>query len=93
VEGEDVPGARLGVERVGEVGFDARRFVEERQRAAPRRQRWRQTFGVLRRLHFYAAERRALLLRFDDAGGLAVDVEEVIGGERAAAGGGAVVGR
>ena len=40
VEGEDVAGARLRVEAVGEVRLDAGGLVDERQRAAPGGQRW-----------------------------------------------------
>ncbi len=78
VEGEDVAGARLGVQRVGEVGFGAGAFVDERQRAAPRRQAGGLALCVLAGLHLHAGERGALLLGLDHAGGLAVDVEQVV---------------
>jgi len=39
MKSEDRPGARFGVEAVGEVGLDAGGFVQERQRSAPGRQR------------------------------------------------------
>ena len=76
---EDVAGARLGVEAVGEVGFDAGGFVGERQRAAPRGQSIGQALGVSLRLGLDAGERGAFLLRFDDARGPSVDVEQVVG--------------
>jgi hypothetical protein len=69
VEGEDVAGARLGVQRVREVGFESGAFVEERQWPAPRGAVRRQALRVLAGLHLDAGERRALLLRLDDAGG------------------------
>ncbi|MDZ7652834.1 MAG: hypothetical protein U5L03_09920 [Burkholderiaceae bacterium] len=80
VEGKDVAGARLGVEAVGEVGFGAGGFVDEGQRPAPGRQAGGQALGVAGGLDFHAGERGALLLGFDHAGGLAVDVEQVVGG-------------
>jgi len=79
VEGEDVAGAWLGVEAVAEVRFGAGRFVDEGQRPAPRRQAARQAQRVTRRLDLDPGERRALLLGFDNTGGLAVDVEQVVG--------------
>ena len=49
VEGEDVAGARLRVEAVGEVGLDAGGLVDEGQRAAPGGQRCGQALRVARR--------------------------------------------
>jgi hypothetical protein len=79
VEGEDVAGAWLGVEAVAEVRFGAGRFVDEGQRPAPCRQAARQALRITRRLDLDASERRAPLLGFDDAGGPAIDVQQVVG--------------
>lgn len=79
MEGEGVASARLWVEAVGEVGLDTGGFVEERQRAAPGGQAVRQAGGVSRRLTFYSGQGGAGLFGFDDACGLAVDVEQVVG--------------
>jgi hypothetical protein len=82
-EGEHAAGARLGVQPVGEVGFYARAFPHKGQRAAPGGQGGGQAFGVAAALQFYAGERGALLLGFDDAAGFAVDVEHVVGKPKA----------
>ncbi len=79
MEGEHRPGARLGVEAVGEVGLDAGGFVEEGQRSAPGRQTGGQASRVTAGLEFDAGQRGTLLLGFEDTGGPAVDVEQVIG--------------
>lgn len=79
VEGEDGAGAWFGVEAVGEVGLDTGGFVEEGQGPAPGRQRGRQALRVLAGLSLDAGQCGALLLGFDDAGGLAIEVEQVVG--------------
>ena len=84
VESKDAAGARRGVEAVGEVGLDAGGFVEEGQGPAPGGKRGRQALGVLAGLDFDAGKGGAQLLGLDDAGGLAVEVEQVVG--KAAAG-------
>ncbi len=71
--------ARLGVETVGEMGFDAGGLVGERQRTIPGGQFVGQTLGVARRLGLDARERDAFFLRFDHAGRSSVDVEQIVG--------------
>jgi hypothetical protein len=65
----------LSIGPVGEGSFDAGGLVGEGPRLAPS---W-QPLSVASGLHFNAGERRALLLRFDHAAGLAVEIEQVIG--------------
>ncbi len=79
VESKDRARARFGVDAVGKAGFGAGGLVSERQRVVPARQAIRQAFGVFVGLGFDAGEGHTLLLGFDDAGGLAVDVKQVIG--------------
>ena len=80
VEVEDAAAARLGVEPVGEAGLHAGALVQERQRAAvgregvreARRCTWRPAISTPVRVvpAFFASI---------DPGGLAVDVEQVVG--------------
>lgn len=68
--------ARLGfgVEAVGEAGLGAGGLIRERQRVVPARQAGGQALGVFGGLGFDAGQGHALLLGFDDAGGLAVHI-------------------
>ena len=82
-EGEHAAGAWLGVQAVGEVGFNPSALPHKGQRAAPGGQGGGQAFGVAAALQFDAGERGALFLGFDDAAGFAVDVEHVVGKPKA----------
>ena len=79
MEGEDFPAAGIGIETVGETGFGAGGFVGERQRQVVMRQVGRQARRVLGRLHLDAGERMVFGLGFDDADGLGVGVEQIVG--------------
>ena len=79
MEGKDVAGSRLWVEAIGEVGFDAGRFVQKRQGASPSGQRIGEPFRIARGLDLDASERRALSLRLDDPACLAVYVQQIVG--------------
>ena len=74
-------GARpgVGIESVGEAGFDAGGLVGKRQRVAPARQAVGQALGVFVRLGLDAGEGDAFLLGLDHPGGLAVHIEQVVG--------------
>ena len=78
VEGEDLTAARIRVQTVGEPGFDASALVEERERAAPGRQVVRESIAVLLGLPFHTSECEARRLGFNRAGGLLIDVQDVI---------------
>ncbi len=67
------------VQAVGEAGFHTRGLVGERQWVAPGRQPVRDALGVFGGLGFHAGEADAFLLGFDDPGGLAVHVQQVVG--------------
>ena len=71
--------SRLRIETIGETRFGAGRLYQEGQRTRPRRQAIGQAPRVLGGLHLDASERDARLLGLDDAGSLAVDVEQVVG--------------
>ena len=47
MKGEDIAGTGLGVEAVGEAGFDARRLVGEWKGIVPARQAFGKALGVL----------------------------------------------
>ena len=79
MEGENGAAPRLGVEAVREARLDARALVEERERANVDGDVPRDAAAVLLGLDLDARERLAGLLRLDDAGELAVHVEEVVG--------------
>ena len=78
-EGEHRACTGLRVQPVGEAGFHPGGLEHEGQRAPPRGQAGRQALGVAGALHFHAAEGSAFFLGFDDAAGLAVDVQQVVG--------------
>ena len=78
VEREHAAGAWLRIEAVGESRFRASGLIRERQRVAPARQAGGQPLGVFLSLVFHAAQRDALLLGLDDAGRLAIDIQQVI---------------
>lgn len=79
VEVEEVPAARLGVEVVREAGLDAGGEVAEGDRPNRGGDGLGDAMGVPLRLELDAREGSSLLLRLDDAGGLSIDAEEVIG--------------
>jgi hypothetical protein len=80
VEREDGAACRVGVERVREAGLRARGLVGERERALERgRDLVGQAVDVLRALPLHPGQRLTFLLRLDDAGGGAVDEEEIVG--------------
>ena len=86
MEAEDQAAARIGFQRIGELGFDTGGFVGEGQwlrRAGRALAVYRQAIGqaecVLGRLQFDALERVAFALGLDHAGHLAIDIEQVIG--------------
>jgi hypothetical protein len=80
VEREDLAARRIGIERVREMSLGACGFVDERERAFDgRRNVIRHALDVFCRLPGDAAEGLALFLRLDDAGGSAVEKEEVVG--------------
>lgn len=83
MEGEHAARTRLRIETIREVGFDAGRFVQERQRPAPGGQAGGQTLGITTGLRFDAGEGRALLLGLDHAAGTAIDIQQVVGGAMA----------
>ena len=80
---EDTAAARLGIETVGEPGLDAGGLVEEWERPLGRRELGGDARRVLVGLHLDPGERRALFLGLDDADGLSVRVEKVIGSPKA----------
>ena len=82
VEGEDLPAAGVGVEAVGELGDGAGGFVGERQRQMVVRQALGQAGRVLGRLRFHAGQGVAFGLGFDDADGLGIGVEQIVGEAR-----------
>ena len=86
MEGEDFPAAGIGVETVGETGFGAGGLVGERQRQMVMRQSVGQARRVLGRLQLDAGERVVFGLGFDDADGLGIGVEQVVGKRRSSAG-------
>src|SRR6266571_7673058 len=79
VEMEQRPAAWSWVERVGETGLDAGALVEERQRSERGREAHWQASGIFLRLRLNASERFALALRLDDANGLPIHVEQIVG--------------
>jgi hypothetical protein len=80
VEGEDVSARRLGVERVREARLGAGGLVGEgKGPLESRRNLVGEPVDVLGGLPSDSCERLALLLRFQDADGPAVDEEEVVG--------------
>ena len=79
MEGEDLSAARLGVEQAREARFGAGALVQKRQWLLRGRHVIGQPTGVLFGLHLDAGEGFALLLRFDHAHGVAVDVQQVVG--------------
>ena len=83
MESENVAAARLRVQQVGEARFRPGGLVEERQRLAVRRKYLRQPVAVLARLGLHTGERVAGGFRLHDAGRLAIDVQQVIGGPMA----------
>ncbi len=79
VEHEDAPGPGLGIALVAELGFDARGFVQERQRAVGiGLDVRRQVLRIMPRLFGHAGQQRAGLLGFDHADGLAVHQQKII---------------
>jgi hypothetical protein len=79
VEGKDRPRAGVGVALVAEVGFDAGRLVGEGQGIGPALRDPFHRGGVAGRLLGDGGESGAFFLGFDDAEGLAVDEEDVVG--------------
>jgi hypothetical protein len=79
VEGEDLPAAGARLQGVGELGDGAGGLVSEGQRQAEMGQAVGEALQVLPRLGFDAGEGVALGLGLDDAHGLAVGVQEVVG--------------
>jgi hypothetical protein len=82
-EGKNAAGAGLRVEPIGEMGFYAGGLKQKGQWARPGGQAVGQALGVAGRLHFHAREGGALLLGLDDAAGLAVDVQQIVGKAKA----------
>ena len=78
MKGEYVPRTRFGVQAVGVAGLRAGGLISEGQGAAPIRQAVRQPMGVFRRLGFHPGQGCSVFLGLDDAGGFAVNVQEVI---------------
>ena len=78
VEGEDGASAGVGVALVGEVGFDAGRLVEERERVGPALGNELLRLGVASGLLFDGTEGRAELLGLDDPERLALHEQHVV---------------
>lgn len=70
--------ARLGIEAVREPRFYAGALVEKWKRAPVRREFSRQALAILGSLHFDTDQGKAFFLGFDDAGCLAVHIEEIV---------------
>ncbi len=79
MEGEDLSAAGLRVEQAGEARFSAGALVQKRQWLLRGRYVIGQPTRVLFGLHLDAGEGFALLLRFDHAHGVAVDLQQVVG--------------
>ena len=80
VEGEDAPGARVGVALVAEEGFHAGGLVEKRQRAGDlSAKRAGQIFSVVTRLLGDTRESNACFLRLDYTCRFPVHEKQVIG--------------
>jgi len=69
VKSEDRPQAGIGVETVGEAGFDAGGLVGKGERVVPGGKSDRQPFGVALGLDLDAGQGDADLLRLDHFGG------------------------
>ena len=80
MKGKDRAASRLRVQPVGELRFRAGALVQEGEGTLVGGKVVGQAGAVLLRLHFDATQGEALRLGFDDAHGLPVDVEEVVGG-------------
>lgn len=83
MEGEHAAGARPRVEGAGEVRFQAGALVQKRQRPPPGGQRGGQALRVAPGLDFHPRQRGADRLGLDDARGLAVHVQQVVGEAKA----------
>ena len=79
VEGEDGAAAGVGFEEVGEARLDSGGLVAEGERATRSGEIVRESLAVFGGLNFDCDEGNALLLGLDYSGGVAVDVEEVVG--------------
>ena len=79
MKAKDRQGAWLGVQTVGEAGFDAGRFVRERKRTVPCGQTIGQALGVSLRLRLDACQRDTFFLGFDDSRSSAVHIKKIVG--------------
>src|SRR5215469_12040060 len=75
---EDVAAFRRGIELIGELCFDACRFIRKGKRLPPLRINIEQASSVLARLLLDASQRVTFGLRFDCAYGFTIDEEKVI---------------
>ena len=71
--------ARCGIEIVGEAGLDTGGLVGKRQRVLPTGESFRQSLCVFIRLNLDTGQCRTLFLGFDDASGLTIDIQKIIG--------------
>ena len=78
MERKNTAAARLGIETVGEAGFDAGALIEQRQRPDLRGQFGRKALAVLFRLDFDPGQRDAFLLGFDYPSCFTIDIEEIV---------------
>ena len=69
---------RIRIQLVGKLGFDASRFVSERQWLSPFPVNIKKILSVFSRLLFDTSKCEAFGLRFDGADCFAIDEEEVI---------------
>jgi hypothetical protein len=79
VEGEDIAAAGVLFQTVRELRDGAGGFIGERQRQLVSRKVVRETVGVLARLRLDAGQREIFRFGLDNADGLALDVEHVVG--------------
>jgi hypothetical protein len=79
MKGEDRAAPGIGIELVEKGGLDAGTLVEEGERIVGAGESRRQPFGVAPGLGRDAGQGGADFLGLDDAGGFAVQVEQVIG--------------
>ena len=79
MKGENGSGAGIGIEAVGEAGFDAGGLVAEGERPEPGGEYVGEAMRVLVGLDLDTGEGMAGRLRLHHPGGLAVDVEEIVG--------------
>ena len=78
MEREHIPAARVGIEAIGEPGFNPGGFIRKRQRQPNVRNRIGQTRRVFGRLRFHARQRVPCGFGLDHAGGFAIQIKQII---------------